>query len=171
MGFPHVFHGEGLYRQLLVLMTVYPCFGHMSGSKEAGGVPSMTSYDYVPVERWQHLLVAHLVNALLSAVVPAGEADSHKVSLFPHTNLPRPAPLSTFIYKVAICSILKEYKGGNLVRYSLTGEEWYAAWRGELILHTSPCPCLHRESVSHVQTTSALWWAPMLTGSLWLLTF
>lgn len=38
MGFPYVLHGEGLYLQLLVLMTVYPCFGHMSPIK--GGLGS-----------------------------------------------------------------------------------------------------------------------------------
>lgn len=48
MDFPHVFHGECLYLQLLVLMAVDPCFGHMSRPKEARGVPRMTSY--VPVE-------------------------------------------------------------------------------------------------------------------------
>lgn len=44
MGFPHVFHGEGLYLQLLVLMTVYPRFEHMSPIK---GGPGSAEHDLI----------------------------------------------------------------------------------------------------------------------------
>lgn len=44
MGFPHVFHEECLCLQLLVLMTVYPCFGHMSSIK---GGPESAGHDLI----------------------------------------------------------------------------------------------------------------------------
>lgn len=47
MGFPHVFQGESLCLQLLVLMTGYPSIGHMSQIKGGPESVCVTSYDYV----------------------------------------------------------------------------------------------------------------------------
>lgn len=169
MGFPHVFHVEGLCLQLLVLMTVYPCFGHMSLIK---GGPESAVHDLIWLcPCWETTAPpcrlprkCSLVLFLQPSLTAAKSACSHTVTY---------CKTSTVLHlHICISATFQMNMGGKTFPWLFSDRRRFITpSQVKLILHTSLCPCLHRESVSHVQTTNVLWWATMLTSSLWLMVF
>lgn len=106
--------------------------------------------------------LSHKCSLLLfqQAQPTAAQSVSYRVTYCKSTRVPH-----IYIYRVEICNIWRSSCHFFLER-SLTGGNSYTWSQDELILDTSRCPCLQRESVSHVQTTIVRWWAIMLTGLL-----
>lgn len=155
-----------------MFMTLYPCFGHVSQSTKSknGFICLLPFWEMIASPRLSHKCSLLLFQQ--AQLTAAQSVFSYRVTYCKSTRLPH-----IYIYRVEICNIWRSKRPKVFqschffLDRSLTGENSYTWSQDELILDTSRCPCLQRESVSHVQTTIVHWWAIMLTGLLWLMAF
>lgn len=150
-----------------MLMTLYPCFGHVSQSTKSknGLICLLPFWEMIASPRLSHKCSLLLFQQ--AQLTAAQSVFSYRVTYCKSMRLPH-----IYIYRVEICNIWRSKRPKVFqschffLDRSLTGENSYTRSQDELILDTSRCPCLQRESVSHVQTIIVHWWAIMLTGLL-----